>query len=1243
MGQLTQPQDVFSTGPGPLTLRESTLLRQLKEHGYAVSGLLVVWNAQGEASIRGIDTVAIEKEGPGLLDVGQLSAAATEQYRQGNLGVAAAMQSLLLRMLVRMVGAEVREVQILAGNLAQTLRLLGEFVEARALQERAHARLLRLCGARHPDTLTAANNLAVTLLDMGDLDNARMRQEQIVRDLAEVNGRDQQMTLVAKGNLAMTMQRQGELAPAAELQEHVYERLKTTLGAEHPETLTACFNLAGTLLALGRMERARLLHTLAFDSRMRVLSQDHPDTVMALGGVAACLAREGELSAARKALEQGYAACERILDPGHPMTLTFGNNLVDTMRLLGDFVPARRLAQELHARASQALGSEHPLSLIIEGNLALTLLSLGDPVGARAIQERVYALHCALPAGHPDRLTSAGNLASTLVSLGDVVGAQKVGRDVYAGRSALLGSDHPAALHSRHNLADELWRLGDFEGARAIQSELYVLRGRVQGEQHPDTLMAGNSLGMTLQALGEVAAAKNILQTVHGALRDVLGGQHPNTLTAANNLALLLCELRDFAGAGSLYCHLLQDLCESGAASETAFLVAANVPMLDTPDVPWPQEVVEQTNALLPRLSRLLRQRLEFLPQESWAIPYGRFTQMHQRWLLWCMTHAPGSILLALSGLHGIQSWSQVRATRADMASVAHRNDGVKSTVASEYLEAQQALNALRERVVDRMHHDPNGTDLPELRKEERAVTLRQELAESRLAEFAPELAAGVGALPLPTLHDLIAELLPGEALLVLLQMRSLFALMLRPGGQSALVELGDRGMMDVAHAEFAHSMRGASDRVLRGGQRVAPDAFVEEVDAPAVHEGGLSISFWEPLLQHLQDVDRLHLVTGPDLHDALFEVALPQSHAHMRVQRYCGLPAYRRSALPDMRARLCALSDNPLTCVSDESWQGAVPIPFTSLDGLIPELHGVLHRVSGEHVVQQMATPEPARSSLRLVLSTHGATAGDGGGRGGYILLPGGLRLDPPSLAAAGTSIELMVALSCWGGRVGDDGHGNTYGSMSALQLAGLRCGIGCLAPVYDFYTPLLSGFLWHEVLGQQTPDLSAALRAAMARLRQGTWSELGPRLDQLRQGYRRLMTEIVERTRYRPGDVNRNQEAAKLLLGLLGWSLPGRWRRRLGSDQDFEVLRDELPGSEAHIEAHRRIERSLFDGEAASTRFVDACLDVLFREPTERDPGDVDEDVPVMSAIEGLCAVTVCFGGGFARDRREVPRERS
>jgi tetratricopeptide (TPR) repeat protein len=142
------------------------------------------------------------------------------------------------------------------GNLAETLRAVGDLAGARSLQEAALETERRILGDEHPGTLTSISNLALTLSALGDLAGARSFQEAVLEDRRRILGDEHPDTLRSIGNLASTLRALGDLAGGRSLQEAALEARRRILGERHPDATISAWNLVLTLLDQGDQEEA---------------------------------------------------------------------------------------------------------------------------------------------------------------------------------------------------------------------------------------------------------------------------------------------------------------------------------------------------------------------------------------------------------------------------------------------------------------------------------------------------------------------------------------------------------------------------------------------------------------------------------------------------------------------------------------------------------------------------------------------------------------------------------------------------------------------------------------------------------------------------------------------------------------------------------------------------------------------------------------------------------------------------
>jgi hypothetical protein len=439
-------------------------------------------------------------------------------------------------------------------NVAITLLSIGEWVEARNLEEEVLEAYRHRLGDEHPATLQAKHNLALILSHLGELHRARLMQEEVLQTSRQVLGEEHPETLQAKNNLAVTLGELDERREAHRLFLEVEGARRRLLGESHPDTLSAKHNLAATLADLGESLEARNMQEEVVDVSRRLLGEAHPDTLSAKHQLALMVFELGDLPRARLMQEEVLQTSRQVLGEEHPETLKAKNNLSLTLRALGELLQANVLLEELVAVTRRRWGENHAETLAAKDNLALTLKDLRQLRAARALQQDVLeARRTLLGEAHSDTLLAKRNLAFTLKDLGQLGEAHRLQEEVLEGSRRLFGEDHPQTLLDKVHVARTLaLEAGELREAQRLFFEVVEARRRLLGEQHPDTLSAKHDLALTLRDLGDLAEAQRQLEQVLEVSRRVLGEEHTETLRAERNLAVTVRELDDRVAAKRL-------------------------------------------------------------------------------------------------------------------------------------------------------------------------------------------------------------------------------------------------------------------------------------------------------------------------------------------------------------------------------------------------------------------------------------------------------------------------------------------------------------------------------------------------------------------------------------------------------------------------------------------------------------------------------------------------------------------
>jgi hypothetical protein len=196
------------------------------------------------------------------------------------------------------IGPDQDQTLAAAHTLAGALQVLGEYGQARTLDEDTLTRRRRLYGYDHHDSLHSADSLAIDLCALGEHEQARQLHQDTVNRYRRTLGDDDTHTVSAANNLAVDLRALGQYELARQLHQDTLKRRRRILGDDHPDTLASANNLAADLSALGEHEQARQLHQDTLDRYQRVLGDNHPDTLKSANNLASTLRTLGKATEA---------------------------------------------------------------------------------------------------------------------------------------------------------------------------------------------------------------------------------------------------------------------------------------------------------------------------------------------------------------------------------------------------------------------------------------------------------------------------------------------------------------------------------------------------------------------------------------------------------------------------------------------------------------------------------------------------------------------------------------------------------------------------------------------------------------------------------------------------------------------------------------------------------------------------------------------------------------------------------
>ncbi|WP_433789141.1 FxSxx-COOH system tetratricopeptide repeat protein [Actinoplanes sp. CA-252034] len=331
-----------------------------------------------------------------------------------------------------------------AGGLGGDLRALGRYGEAQERDEKTYAAWMDYFGEDSSRTLSALNNLATTQRLAGDFRAARARDEELYERNKTINGEDHPRTLGTGTNLGRDLREAGEYQSSTDLLEEIARRHERVFGPTSHRTLIAKANWAVSLGALGRQRLAAPLLEEAYEQLNEVVGPSHPDTLACRLSRAVSLLAGGEVSSAISELQEVRLAYGASLGLRHPHTLVCLNNLAAAHRAKGELSQGLTFARDAARELREVLGHRHPYTLAAELNLAVLHAETGEvPAALRIIEPTMQRHREVLGPDHPDALRCAANRALMRRAAGDPAPDDA---DIADRLEHALGETHPAVL-----------------------------------------------------------------------------------------------------------------------------------------------------------------------------------------------------------------------------------------------------------------------------------------------------------------------------------------------------------------------------------------------------------------------------------------------------------------------------------------------------------------------------------------------------------------------------------------------------------------------------------------------------------------------------------------------------------------------------------------------------------------------------------------------------------------------------
>jgi nephrocystin-3 len=282
------------------------------------------------------------------------------------------------------------EENALAGTLNDLGRFLGEEIRKYFFSEKILRRALNIrknaLGLEHSDTADSFNNLADLLRLQGNYKAAEPLQRRDLAICKKVLGPEHPNTATSLNNLGLLLHKMCDYEGAESLHRRALSIYEKTLGPEHPLTANSLHNLAGALRDKDDLIDVESMYRRALSIWTRAHGPEHPLTANSLNSIAVLLKSKGDYTTAELLYRRAMAIREKVLGPEHPDTAQSLNNLAVLLDETGNYLAAENIYRRLLFIREKTLESDHPYLLRTRQNFAVLLRNQGKLDEAEPIQ-----------------------------------------------------------------------------------------------------------------------------------------------------------------------------------------------------------------------------------------------------------------------------------------------------------------------------------------------------------------------------------------------------------------------------------------------------------------------------------------------------------------------------------------------------------------------------------------------------------------------------------------------------------------------------------------------------------------------------------------------------------------------------------------------------------------------------------------------------------------------------------------
>ncbi|MDB2417275.1 tetratricopeptide repeat protein [Paracoccaceae bacterium] len=402
-------------------------------------------------------------------------------------------------------GERHKKTNLAIDNLANLLRLIGEFDEAELYFRRAINIAEQILEGDDLELSRRYAGLGVLFLECKKNYDEAEKYLQLALSITQDNkASDEHDLAIDYNNLALLYDRTGKNKEALKAYRHSLILRQKKLGSNHPATATAKNNLGLFLSNAGKLQAAEPLLRTALQIREKMLGPEHPRTSVSLNNLAILLDRTGEDAEAKLLYERSLDVRKAVWGEQHHSTAKAYRNLARFLFQNKDYENAiSHLNKALEIQVN-IFGFKHEETLSSAKSLALTFYKLAEQndeqenyIEAANWYERTLELEKTyLGPDHEDLIITHYKLGQVLANQSKYLTAEEHYRNALKIEVSNLGADHADIAITYYNLGKTLTKQAKYLDAEDYFQKTLKIELRELGDDDPD-------IALTLLWLGE--------------------------------------------------------------------------------------------------------------------------------------------------------------------------------------------------------------------------------------------------------------------------------------------------------------------------------------------------------------------------------------------------------------------------------------------------------------------------------------------------------------------------------------------------------------------------------------------------------------------------------------------------------------------------------------------------------------------------------------------------------------------